>query len=115
MKTVPDLSLRAAFEQAAGVPIVWTDELQELAVGYFSTLTLAMEDDNPLTVHELTAMAVSLSSFASAVAWISDAANDGLKSNAHAVRRTALRKWNGQVVAIPMRNSAEPAASPTHH
>lgn len=115
MKIVPDLPLRAAFEQAAGAPIVWADELQELAVGYFSTLTLAMEEDNPLTVHELTAMAISLSSFAKAVAWISGTANEGLKSNAHAVRRAALRKWNGQVVAISMRGSSDPAANHTHH
>lgn len=115
MNIEPDLELRAVFEKAAGAPVTWTDELQELAVGYFSTLTLAMEEDNPLTVHELTAMAVSLSSFASAVAWISNAANEGLKSNAHAVRKSALRKWSGQVVAIPMRNGADPAANITHH
>ncbi|SOZ12058.1 hypothetical protein [Cupriavidus taiwanensis] len=100
MKSIPDLELRAIFEKAAGAPIIWTDELQQLAVGYFSTLSVATEEPNPMLIHELTAMAVSLSTFAYTVEWISTAANDGLKTNAFAVRKEALRKFAGQVVAV---------------
>ncbi|QBP09822.1 hypothetical protein [Cupriavidus metallidurans] len=88
--TIPDSQVKSDFETAASTPIEWRPELLQLAIGYLGSIYIAADANDPVEIHESTAMGISLVVFAASIGWISERAMQGLILYAHAARSHAL-------------------------